>query len=161
MSVRDGLNLVVSGDGPLRHLVPDALGFVSREELERRYARAAVVVVPSRSEGFGVVCAEAMARGKAVVAGATGGLLGLVSHEQTGLLVQPGNPAELRSAIDRLLADATLRRQLGDAARAWISELCSWERVLDSTTAAYAEAVGRDDLLAAPAPAPARVSAAA
>lgn len=153
-AVREGLNLVVSGDGPLRHLVPDALGFVTRDELERHYARAAVVVVPSRSEGFGVVCAEAMARGKAVVAAAAGGLLGLVSHEQTGLLVQPGNPAELRAAIDRLLADSALRRRLGRAARAWISELCSWERVLDSTVLAYADATGRDDIVAAPAPEP-------
>jgi glycosyltransferase involved in cell wall biosynthesis len=142
-AVREGLNLVVSGDGPLRHLVPDALGFISREELEDRFARAAVVVVPSRSEGFGVVCAEAMARGKAVVAGATGGLLGLVTHEQTGLLVEPGNPPELRAAIDRLLADPALRAQLGTAARAWITELCSWERVLDSTLETYAAATGR------------------
>jgi glycosyltransferase involved in cell wall biosynthesis len=151
---REGLNLVVSGDGPLRHLVPDALGFISRDELEQRYARAAVVVVPSRSEGFGVVCAEAMARGKAVVAAAAGGLLGLVRHEQTGLLVEPGNPAELRAAIDRLLADPALRRRLGRAARAWISELCSWERVLDSTVQAYADATGRADLVTAPTPEP-------
>jgi glycosyltransferase involved in cell wall biosynthesis len=143
-AVREGLNLVVSGDGPLRHLVPDALGFISREELEDRFARAAVVVVPSRSEGFGVVCAEAMARGKAVVAGATGGLLGLVTHEQTGLLVEPGNPPELRAAIDRLLADPALRAQLGTAARAWITELCSWERVLDTTLETYAAATGRE-----------------
>ncbi|HZB23513.1 MAG TPA: glycosyltransferase family 4 protein [Gaiellaceae bacterium] len=151
---REGLNLVVSGDGPLRHLVPDALGFISRDELEQRYARAAVVVVPSRSEGFGVVCAEAMARGKAVVAAAAGGLLGLVRHEQTGLLVQPGNPAELRAAIDRLLADPALRRRLGRAARAWISELCSWERVLDSTVQTYADATDRPDLVTAPTPEP-------
>jgi glycosyltransferase involved in cell wall biosynthesis len=143
-AVREGLNLVVSGDGPLRHLVPDALGFISREELEDRFARAAVVVVPSRSEGFGVVCAEAMARGKAVVAGATGGLLGLVTHEQTGLLVEPGNPPELRAAIDRLLADPALRAQLGNAAREWITELCSWERVLDTTLETYAAATGRE-----------------
>jgi glycosyltransferase involved in cell wall biosynthesis len=145
-AAREGLNLVISGDGPLRHLVPDALGFISRDELEDRFARAAVVVVPSRSEGFGVVCAEAMARGKAVVAGATGGLLGLVKHERTGLLVEPGNPPELRAAIDRLLADAPLRARLGAAAREWITELCSWERVLDATLATYADATGREDV---------------
>ena len=146
VAIREGLNLVVSGDGPLRHLVPDALGFISRDELEERFARAAVVVVPSRSEGFGVVCAEAMARGKAVVAGATGGLLGLVRDEETGLLVQPGNPPELRAAIDRLLADPALRLRLGRAARAWITELCSWERVLGATLDTYADATGRDDV---------------
>jgi glycosyltransferase involved in cell wall biosynthesis len=159
-AAREGLNLVISGDGPLRHLVPDALGFISRDELEDRFARAAVVVVPSRSEGFGVVCAEAMARGKAVVAGATGGLLGLVKHERTGLLVEPGNPPELRAAIDRLLADAPLRARLGAAAREWITELCSWERVLEATLATYADATGREDVRPRRAPEESAVAAA-
>ena len=145
-AAREGLNLVVSGDGPLRDLFPDALGFISREELMRRYDRAAVVVVPSRSEGFGVVCAEAMAHGKAVVAGATGGLLGLVRDGETGLLFEPGDPQALRAAIDRLLGDKALRDRLGRNARAWITELCSWERVIDSTLETYADVTGREEL---------------
>jgi len=146
-AAREGLNLVVSGDGPLRHLFPDALGFISRAELMERYDRAAVVVVPSRSEGFGVVCAEAMAHGKAVVAGATGGLLGLVRDGETGLLVEPGDPQALRAAIDRLLADKALRDRLGRNAREWITELCGWERVIDKTLETYADVTGRSDLL--------------
>ena len=43
-AAREGLNLIVSGDGPLRQLFPDALGFISRAELEERFNRAAVVV---------------------------------------------------------------------------------------------------------------------
>jgi len=135
-----GMNLVVSGDGPLRHLVPSTLGFLSREELERRFRSAAVVVCPSLSEGFGVVCAEAMARGKAVVASATGGLLGLVEHERTGLLVPPGDPVALRAAIERLLADVELRRRLGRAARTKAAAFCAWERVVDATLEVYAAA---------------------
>ena len=142
-AAREGLNLIVSGDGPLRHLFPDALGFISRADLEERYRRAAVVVVPSRSEGFGVVCAEAMAHGKAVVAGATGGLLGLVRDGETGLLVEPGDPKALRAAIDRLLADPALRKRLGENARSWITELCSWEKVIHDTIATYENAVVR------------------
>jgi len=147
-AAREGLNLIVSGDGPLRDLFPDALGFISRAELIERYNRAAVVVVPSRSEGFGVVCAEAMAHGKAVVAGATGGLLGLVRDGETGLLVEPGNPEELRAAIDRLLADEALRKRLGHAARSWIIELCSWEHVIDATIETYADVTSRQPALA-------------
>src|SRR5262249_4336741 len=73
-----GLPLVIAGDGPLRKRVPGALGWVPPSELARLYARAAVVACPSRREGFGVVCAEAMAHARPVVASAVGGLRDLV-----------------------------------------------------------------------------------
>jgi glycosyltransferase involved in cell wall biosynthesis len=137
-----GLDLVVAGDGPLRALVPHTLGFLSPDELADRYRRAAVVVCPSRSEGFGVVCAEAMAHGKAVVAAAIGGLNELVSHGRTGLLVEPQNPTALRAAIERLLADEPLRRRLGQAARAEVAERFAWENVTAATVIAYRDAIG-------------------
>ena len=86
--------------------------------LLRAYERAAVVACPSLREGFGVVCAEAMAHGRPVVASAVGGLRDLVVDGETGLLVPPGDVAALRNALERLLGDAELRRRLGDAARA-------------------------------------------
>ena len=132
-----GLNLVVSGDGPLRSIVPKALGFVPHDELGPLYERSAIVAVPSHREGFGVVCAEAMAHGKPVVASAVGGLRGLVDHDETGFLVPPGDPSALRAAIDRLLADRELRRRLGRAARAKITALCGWEAVIERTLAVY------------------------
>ncbi|HEY7560870.1 MAG TPA: glycosyltransferase [Gaiellaceae bacterium] len=140
-AVADGLNLVVSGDGPLRGLLPQASGFLPRDELERRYAQAAIVVCPSRSEGFGVVCAEAMANGKPVVAGAVGGLVNLVDDERTGLLVPPGDPPALRAAIDRLLADKALRLRLGAAGREKIVAGYSWDKVAEETVAVYEQAL--------------------
>ena len=140
--VAAGLNLVVVGDGPLRSLFPGAQGFVSRGELERLYARAAVVACPSRREGFGLTCAEAMAHAKPVVAGAVGGLLDLVTDGETGLLVPPGDPAALRAALERLLADRELRRSLGEAGRRRVAELCSWERITRALLEVYAEAAG-------------------
>jgi glycosyltransferase involved in cell wall biosynthesis len=136
-----GMNLVVTGDGPLRNLVPTR-GFVSREELELRFAQAAVVVCPSRSEGFGVVCAEAMAHGKPVVASAVGGLANLIEDGHSGLLVPPGDVDALRAAIERLLGDPELRRRLGEAARERIASQYGWERVTGATVAAYLAAVG-------------------
>jgi glycosyltransferase involved in cell wall biosynthesis len=137
----EGLNLVVCGDGPLRDLLPQTHGFVPRAELERHFEAAAVVVVPSRAEGFGVVCGEAMAHGKPVVACATGGLVNLVRHGETGLLVEPGDVAGLRAAIDLLLADADLRRRLGAAARQRIVDHYSWESVIARTLDVYERAV--------------------
>lgn len=135
-----GLNLVVAGDGPLRSRVPEALGMLAHDELERRYARSAVVACPSRREGFGVACAEAMAHGKPVVASAVGGLLDLVVDGETGLLVPPRDPAALRAALERLLADRELRRRLGAAGRERVRERFSWKAATDLMLAAYADA---------------------
>ena len=132
-----GLPLVVVGDGPLREQVPGALGFVAHDELLRLYERAAVVVCPSRREGFGVVCAEAMAHGRPVVACAVGGLLDLVVDGETGLLVPALDPAALREALERLLGDAELRRRLGEAGRVRARAAFSWERFARLTVRAY------------------------
>ncbi|HET7515161.1 MAG TPA: glycosyltransferase family 4 protein [Gaiella sp.] len=111
------LPLVVVGDGPLRPLLPQAVGFVPPAELGPYYERASVVVVPSRREGYGVVAREAMAHGRPVVATAVGGLVDAVEDAVTGVLVPPGDVAALRDALERLLAEAGLRRTLGAAAR--------------------------------------------
>ena len=136
-----GMSLVVAGDGPLRDRVPGALGFVPHDELGPLYERAAVVACPSHREGFGVVCAEAMAYGRPVVAGAVGGLLDLVVDGETGLLVPPRDVGALRAALERLLGDQELRRRLGAAARERIRERFAWPAVTDATMAAYEEAL--------------------
>ena len=141
VAAADGHPLVVAGDGPLRKEVPGALGFVPHDELERLYGRAAVVACPSHREGFGVVCAEAMAYGRPVVAGDVGGLRDLVVHEETGLLVPPRDVGALREAIERLLADRELRRRLGEAGRARIAEHFTWQRFADETLRAYGDAI--------------------
>jgi glycosyltransferase involved in cell wall biosynthesis len=141
VAAAEGLPLVVVGDGPLRAQVPQARGTVPHDELLEQYVRAAVVACPSRREGFGVVCAEAMAHGRPVVAGATGGLLDLVVDGETGLLVPPGDVAALRAALERLLSDAELRARLGAAARERARTQLSWDTVTDATLAAYREAL--------------------
>ncbi|MDX6370940.1 MAG: glycogen synthase, partial [Gaiellaceae bacterium] len=137
-----GLNLVVAGDGPLRSRVPQSKGFVPHDELQRLYARAAVVACPSRREGFGVACLEAMAHGRPVVATPMGGLRDLVVDGETGLVVPARDPAALRAALERLLGDPELRRRLGEAGRRRAGERFSWAAVTDATLAAYAGAVG-------------------
>jgi glycosyltransferase involved in cell wall biosynthesis len=115
LSATDGLSRRIVGAGPVQ--VPEAVGFVPRAELGGWYRRAAVVCVPSRREGYGVVAREAMAYGRPVVATAVGGLLDAVEHGETGVLVPAGDVAALRAALERLLADQALRARLGAAAR--------------------------------------------
>ena len=137
----EGLLRVIVGDGPLRDGVPEAVGFVPPSELSPYYERAAVVVCPSRREGYGVVAREAMAYGRPVVASAVGGLLEAVEDGVTGLVVPPRDPTALRAAIERLLADRALRDRLGEAARAWARDHFSWDAATKATIAAYREAL--------------------
>jgi glycosyltransferase involved in cell wall biosynthesis len=132
-----GMNLVVAGDGPLRHLVPNGLGFVPHDELERLYDRAAVVVLPSYREGLPLCVIEAMAHGRPVVATNVGGIPELVEDGVTGLLVEPGDVNGLRAAVERLLADPRLRRRMGRAGRERIIERCSLEAVTAATLDVY------------------------
>lgn len=140
----EGLPRVVVGDGPLRDRVPDALGFVPPRSLSPYYERAAVVVCPSRREGYGVVAREAMAHGRPVVASAVGGLLDAVEDGVNGLLVPPGDARALRAAVERLLADHDLRERLGAAARERAVREWSWDACTTATLALYRDALTRE-----------------
>jgi glycosyltransferase involved in cell wall biosynthesis len=139
----NGMRLVVAGDGPLRDRVPEARGFVPHDRLQELYGRAAVVACPSRREGFGVACLEAMAHARPVVAGDVGGLRDLVVDGETGYLVPPRDVGALRSALERLLADRELRRRLGVAGRERAAERFSWDSAIDATIGAYTDALGK------------------
>ena len=135
-----GLPRIIVGDGPLRDLFPDALGFVPQEELWHLYDRAGLVVLASQMEGLPNVVLEAMAHGKTVIATPVGGIPSLIEDGRTGFLVPVGDAAALRTAIKRALGDPDLRRRVGDAARARVAEYCSWDRVTEQTLQVYAEA---------------------
>jgi glycosyltransferase involved in cell wall biosynthesis len=143
VAATEGMPRVIVGDGPLRDRVPGALGFVPRDELARCFQRAAVVVCPSRREGYGVVAREAMAHARPVVATSVGGLVDAVEDGATGLLVQPGDPSALRAAIQSLLGDAELRRKLGDHAREHAREHFSWHAATEAMVCAYRAALAR------------------
>jgi colanic acid/amylovoran biosynthesis glycosyltransferase len=136
------LPLVVVGDGPLRSLFPDAVGFVPPHALGPYYERASVVVVPSRREGYGMVAREAMAYGRPVVATAVGGLVDAVEDGVTGLLVPPGDASALRWAIESLTGDAGRRSAFGRAASLRAAAMFTldsiggeWRRVYDDVRA--------------------------
>ncbi len=136
-----GLPLVVVGDGPLRDLIPSAVGFVPHDDLGPYYEAAAIVCVPSRREGYGVVAREAMAYGRAVVSTGVGGLADAIDDEVSGLVVPPGDTAALRDALERLIVDADLRVRLGSAAREKACASYAWSAATAATIAVYQDCV--------------------
>ena len=136
LAATDGLRRVVVGAGPVR--VPEGVGAVP--DVGPYYERAAVVVVPSRREGYGMVAREAMAHGRAVVASDVGGLRDAIEDGVDGVLVPPRDVTALRAAIERLLGDTELRTRLGAAARVRAEREWSNGAAADALVAVYAEA---------------------
>jgi glycosyltransferase involved in cell wall biosynthesis len=112
-------------------------GWVPAEVRDALLGSAWVACCPSRFEGWGLVCMEAAARGLPVVASDVAGLRESVLHGETGLLVPWGDPHALAEALARLLGDARLREQMGEAGRRWAAEH-SW----DASARAFAGLLG-------------------
>ena len=122
------LALDVAGRGPLEPAlkayaralgIEDAvrfLGFVS--PVQRAIEDAAIVVVPSLGEGFGMVALEAMERARPVIASAVGGLPEIVADGETGFVVAPGDAEALAEAMVHLSSDLERAAAMGVAGRA-------------------------------------------
>ncbi len=93
------------------------LGSVTRERVRELLDDAALLVLPSRSEGMGRVILEAFARARPVVASAVGGIPELVRDGINGALVSPEDPAELAKALVAMLADPETAAAMGRAGR--------------------------------------------
>ncbi len=98
--------------------------------LDRSYAGADLMVLPSRSETYGMVIAEALARGVPVLATEVGGVTEALGHGAgqipPGLLVVPDDPTALATALRAWLDSAELRRRLRRAARERRASLPGW-----------------------------------
>ncbi len=153
--VRDavpGLELVLAGAGPLEaelrrrvgELRLDAsvrfLGLVS--PIEPELEAAAIVVIPSLGEGFGMVALEAMERGRAVIASDVGGLPEIVADGETGLIVPRGDHEALARAIGTLAQDLPRAAGMGVAGRARALAAFGQERCTADTVSLYAGALG-------------------
>jgi glycosyltransferase involved in cell wall biosynthesis len=91
--------------------------WLSPSERDALLQSADVFVLPSYNEGLPMSMLEAMAWGLPVIVTPVGGIPEVVTHEQNGLLIEPGNCPELAQAMQRLMNHATLRHTLGEAAR--------------------------------------------
>jgi glycosyltransferase involved in cell wall biosynthesis len=141
-----GIDVVVAGSdrGYLRGADTSLrrLGYVPEDLLPHLYAGARALAIPSRHEGFGLPCLEAMAAGVPVVAARRGALPETVG--EAGLLADPDDREEFTAALLEAACDEAVRERLVGRGRRRAAEY-SWERTAELTD----EAIG--ELLAAPA----------
>ena len=117
------------------------LGF--RDELGTVLGAADAVAVPStRPEPLGNAALEAAAAGMPVIAAAHGGLLDIIRHEQTGLLVPPRDPAALAAAARRLAEDPAGARAMGEAAARDVRLRFDRQKMLAGVQACYDRLLG-------------------
>jgi len=146
--------LIVVGDSYLRQkfeasVAPGArdhvkfLGHVPSADLPRWYATGDVFVSPATgNESFGIVLAEAMAAGRAVVASDIPGYRTVVTPEVDGVVAPPGDVPALAAQIARLANDAALRRELGRRGRERALDF-AWPRITDRIEAVYRDVLAR------------------
>lgn len=116
---------------------------VSQKALLRFYGESDVVVLPSKTEGWGLSLMEAMACRRPVVASRAGGIPELVRHGVDGILVRPGDVRGLSSAIIDLLRNPKLRVKMGLAGRSRVKEF-SWDDTARVVLNAYERALQGD-----------------
>ena len=83
----------------------DLTGVLTGRRLEDAYRSTDLVVVPSRSESYGMVAADALARGIPVVAARVGGVTEAIAGSRGGILTRPDDPVALRAALRRWQVD--------------------------------------------------------
>jgi glycosyltransferase involved in cell wall biosynthesis len=142
-------SLAVVGDGPGRGEVAAALaplgsrvlyrGMLGENETATVLRGADMFVWPAINEAFGMAMLEAQAAAVPVVAGASGGVAGIVASGETGLLVPPGDPAAFAAAVRRLIVNNDLRGAMATAARAKVAR----EHDLRAAAATLAEIIDR------------------
>jgi phosphatidylinositol alpha-mannosyltransferase len=119
------------------------LGHVSSQDLPRWYATGDIFVSPALGhESFGIVLAEGMAAGRAVVASDIPGYLSIVQPGVNGLVSPPGDAAALAEVLSGLVEDADRRATLARNGRERALEF-AWPRVTDRIEAVYRDVLAR------------------
>lgn len=144
--------LVLVGEGPEEAMLrarAEQAGIASRvifagfqREVQLHYGMFNVLVMPSLEEGFGNVAVEAMAQGIPVIASRLGGLPEIVTDDESGFLVEAGNPRVIADAAITLLQDPNLHSRMSEAARRR-SEDFSIDRYIDHLEMIYRRVIGR------------------
>jgi len=147
------MRLVIVGAGPEERALAELTcelgvddlvvfaGEVSHEQIVSFYSRAQFFVHAARQEAQGLVLLEAMSCGRAVIATRVNGIPELVRDGETGLLVDPDDPAALAAAMIRLQREPALCASLGSRGEEIVRREHSWNRCTDQYVDTYEEAL--------------------
>lgn len=119
------------------------IGYMPMADVPELFENARLVAAPYRYANASGVVELARTFARPVVATTVGDLPGVVEHEETGLLVEPGDVPALEEAILRLLDDPEEAQRLGEEGRARSAETASWATVAERTEEVFDRAVGR------------------
>ena len=114
-----------------------------RSDVAAVLAAADLFVLPSLSEGLPLALLEAMFAGRTIVASEVGEIAVALAHGEAGVLVEPGNPAALADAIDRLLRDPARARRLGECAARRAAEEYDVSRMVTRYVETYQRLIRR------------------
>ena len=135
----------IGGTGPLAahaervaddHAEVEYRGYLTESEKRELLDRASIYVLPTYAEGLPIGILEAMAGGNAIVSTAVGSIPGLVDPE-TGIVLEPGDPAALADALEELVGAPDRVESMGRAARAVVEESYTWSRIGDRLVDLY------------------------
>jgi glycosyltransferase involved in cell wall biosynthesis len=148
--------LKILGEGPAepalradaaRHQLDDIVWsrFVPQDRMPAEYGASTVTVLPTRgkAEGLGLTLVEALAAGSAVVGTPAGGIPEVIRPEETGLLIPDGDAEALAVALQRLLADRSLRERLIGQGQRFVTERFSIDSAVRPFLALYDDVARR------------------
>ena len=118
-------------------------GLWPRQKVVRQYSSATACVFAAPWDNFPYTCCEAMASGACVIASDNSGMAEMVEHEESGILFQAANVAELASAIRRVLRDEPLRKRIQGNARERIQKVTSPQTAVEKRLAHYEKTIER------------------
>jgi glycosyltransferase involved in cell wall biosynthesis len=147
------LKLAFVGEGPMRQALEaraTALDLAGRVRflgqwtpVQPFYEAVDCVASPSFTEGLSNVILESLAFGRPVVATAVGGNTEILEHEKSGLVVAPGDPDALATAMGRVFDDERLRARLVDGGLARVRSAFSFEARMRQEEAFYDRVMAR------------------
>jgi glycogen synthase len=139
------LSFVIAGNGPMletyRRIVIDQglenfitfIGYVTDEQRNALIFGSEIAVFPSYYEPFGIVALETMIFGKPTIVSDTGGLKGIVTHLDTGMLMTPKDAVSLLEQVAFLLQYPKTALKIGNKGREIVKRLYSWKRIAADT----------------------------